>query len=112
MAQAGPLVTQADIRQVVDRIVRHFNPRQVIVFGSYAYGTPTPDSDVDMLVTMDTNLPNPVQAAIIREAVDFPFPVDLLVRSPRQITDRLVLGDSFLKDILSKGMILYEADHD
>jgi len=71
--------TPRRIRDLVGRIVEVFHPRKVILFGSYAYGTPTRESDVDLLVIMETRQPPAEQAAAIRRAVGFPFPVDVLV---------------------------------
>jgi len=101
--------TLADIRQVVGRLVERFHPRRVILFGSYAHEHATPDSDVDLLVEMETPLSNVEQAVEIRKAVDLPFPADLLVRTPAQIAERLALGDVFLREVLAKGIVLYEA---
>ena len=109
MARVITLPTMAEIRQVVQQIVERFRPRKVILFGSYAGETPTADSDVDLLVTMETALPNVEQAVAIRRAVDFPFPTDLLVRTPQQIAERLALGDVFVRDVVTKGIVLYEA---
>jgi predicted nucleotidyltransferase len=97
------------IQQVADDIARRFHPQQVILFGSCAYGTPTQDSDVDILVTMETQLPNVQQAVDIRKAIDFPFPTDLLVRTPQQLEERLAIGDVFFQEIMAKGVRLYEA---
>jgi len=109
MAELRTLPTMAEIQQVVQQIVERFRPQRVILFGSYAGGTPTADSDVDLLVTMETPLPNVEQAVAIRRAVDFPFPTDLLVRTPQQIAERLALGDVFLREVLTRGIVLYEA---
>ena len=109
MTLVQPPVPRAHIQRVADEIVRRFRPRRIILFGSHAYGSPTPDSDVDLLVAMDTQLRTVDQAVAIREAVDLPFPADLLVRTPRQIEERLAMGDQFLAEILSRGIVLYEA---
>lgn len=109
MAELKTPVALADIQQVVQQIVERFRPQKVFLFGSYAYGEPTPDSDVDLLVAMETPLRNVEQAVEIRKAVDFPFPADLLVRTPQQIAERLALGDVFLREVLTKGLMLYEA---
>ncbi len=109
MATVTTRPTRADIQRVVEQVVARFRPQKVILFGSYAGGTPTADSDVDLLVAMDTRLPNVEQAAAIRRAVDFPFPTDLLVRTPQQIAERLALGDVFMREVITKGMVLYEA---
>ena len=100
-------ITVREIADVVAQIVEHFHPQQVVLFGSYAYGTPTPDSDVDLLVVMETPLRHVEQAVEIRKAVDFPFPVDVLVRTPQHITERIALGDVFLRQVLTTGVVLY-----
>lgn len=99
------------VRVLVDEIVRKFHPQRVILFGSYAGGKPSGNSDVDLLIVMKTRRRSPEQAVAIRQAVDFPFPVDLLVRTPEQIQERLRLGDNFIREIVSRGKVLYEADH-
>lgn len=102
----------AEIQKVVREIAEKFRPRRVILFGSYAYGTPGPDSDVDLLIEMETPLRGVEQAVAIRQAVDFPFPTDLLIRTPQQIAERVRIGDPFFLEILSRGKVLYEADHE
>jgi len=101
--------TLTEIQRVVDQIVSRFHPTKVVLFGSHASGSPTADSDVDLLVEMETSLPNAEQAVAIRRAVDFPFPADLLVRTPRQVAERLALQDAFMRDIMTGGRVLYEA---
>jgi uncharacterized protein len=93
------------------RIGRLFRPEKVLLFGSYAYGQPTPDSDVDLLVIMKTRLHPVEQAVAIRQAMNASFPMDLMVRTPEQLEERLRLGDYFLQDIMRRGIILYEAAH-
>ena len=109
MAHRETAITRSDIQDVVDQIVDRFHPDKIWLFGSFAHGTPTSDSDVDLLVAMDTSLRNVQQAVEIRKAVDFPFPVDLLVRTPEQIAERLALGDGFFRDVMTKGIVLHEA---
>ena len=104
------IVTMRDIADVVAQIVERFHPQQVVLFGSYAYGTPTLDSDVDLLVVMETPLRHVEQAVEIHKAVDFPFPVDVLVRTPQHLAERVALGDVFLREILTKGVVLYAAN--
>src|SRR5262245_43074896 len=104
------IVTRRDIADVVAQLVEFFHPQKVILFGSHVYGTPTPNSDVDLLVVMETPLRHVEQAVEIRKVVDFPFPVDLLVRTPQHIAERMALGDVFLREVLTKGVVLYAAD--
>jgi predicted nucleotidyltransferase len=95
------------IRAVVDQIAEGFQPEKIILFGSYAYGQPRPESDVDLLVVMDTPLRNREQAAQIARTIDYYFGLDLLVRSPQQLAERLALGDFFLQEVTEKGKVLY-----
>jgi predicted nucleotidyltransferase len=92
MAWLRTRITVQDITDVVAQMVEHFHPQQVVLFGSYASGTPTLDSDVDLLVVMETPPRNVEQAVEIRKAVNFPFPVDLIVRTPQHIAERVTLG--------------------
>jgi predicted nucleotidyltransferase len=101
-------IPQAAIHGVVQQIVEKFHPQRVILFGSYAYGDPRPESDVDLLVVMDTPLKEMEQAVRICEAVDYHFGLDLLVRKPATLAKRLEQGDYFLREIMDKGKILYE----
>jgi len=100
------------IRAVVKEIAGRFHPTRIILFGSYAYGVPKQDSDVDLLVIMKTEQRPVEQAYAIRRAVGFPFPVDLLVRTPEQVEERLGMGDCFIREIIGQGKVLYEAHHE
>jgi len=95
----------AFVRQVVDR----FHPRRVILFGSYAYGKPTVDSDVDLLVVMPHDGHPAIKAAEIRKRVHAGFPMDLVVRSPNEIRRRLAMKDFFISEIMERGQPLYES---
>lgn len=97
------------IRSLVRKIVEKFHPHKVILFGSYAYGKPQPESDVDLLVIMDTTLKESQQALEIRRYLDIMFGLDLLVYTPKRLAQRLEWGDSFLQEIISRGIVLYEA---
>jgi predicted nucleotidyltransferase len=95
------------IRAVVQQIAEKFQPEKIILFGSYAYGRPKPESDVDLLVVMDTPLRNREQAAQIARAIDYHFGLDLIVRTPQQLAERIALGDFFLREVTEKGRVLY-----
>lgn len=104
------MVDRRDIEATCDAIVREFEPLKVILFGSYAYGTPTEDSDVDLLVVMPVPPEDFRRKAVeIRLRVPHPFPLDLLVRSPEQIAHRLALNDWFMKEITERGQVLYDS---
>src|SRR5262249_34631625 len=85
-------------------------PERIILFGSRAYGTPHEDSDVDLLVVMPARN-NVAQALRICEALEAPFPMDLLVRTPAEWAWRLADGDMFIGQIAMRGKVLYEAVH-
>ncbi len=97
------------IREVAERIVQEFQPERIILFGSYAYGTPTPDSDVDLLVIVPFEGKAPRKSLEILNKVDPKFSVDIVVRTPEQVQQRLTWNDFFLRDIMEKGKVLYEA---
>jgi predicted nucleotidyltransferase len=99
------------IRRFARQIGERFNPNKIILFGSYAYGTPTADSDVDLLVVMPTR--NQIEQAVrIDEAIEERgFPLDLIVRTPRFLQQQLRGGDGFLKEIVERGKLLYEKGH-
>jgi predicted nucleotidyltransferase len=105
------MVTRRQIREYAQEIARQFRPRRIILFGSYAYGKATRDSDVDLLVIMPHRGRGVEKAIEIRRKTDAPFPMDLLVRSPQKIRQRLAWGDCFIQEILEKGKVLYEAHH-
>ena len=100
-------ITPAAIAKLARQIAERFRPDRIILFGSHAYGEPHDDSDVDLLVIMPTkNMVN--QAAKIRLALDYDFPLDLIVRTPEYLQERLQMDDWFVREILSRGKVLYE----
>lgn len=102
------MVSLEEIREFADRIVREFHPDRIILFGSYADGTATEDSDVDLLVVMPHEGKSWECAATVRSAVRPPFPVDLLVRSPLVLQRHLSQGDVFLAHVVRGGTVLHE----
>ena len=105
------MVTMEQIRASCNRIAREFKPDRIILFGSYADGQPTADSDVDLLVVL------PHRGRVVDKSVEIrlrakpPFPLDLLVRTPEKVEERIAMGDLFMRDIMEEGEVLYEA-HD
>ena len=103
----GAEVPKAVIRRFAREVAEKFQPEKIILFGSHAYGEPRADSDVDILVVMPCR--NEIdQACRIDRVTDPPFPLDLIVRSPKTMAWRLKEGDSFLREIVAKGKVLYE----
>ena len=105
------MINMASIRALTEKIVEWYHPQQVILFGSYAYGSPTADSDVDLLVILPCQDKASRKAAEILNTVNPQFPVDLLVRTPEQMRQRLAENDFFLREIIQRGKVLYEAAH-
>ena len=104
------MVTRQEIQATCDDIVREFSPLQVVLFGSYAYGTPSKYSDVDLLVVMSGPKSETRRQEIeIRERIPRRFRIDLLVRSPEEIAYRLSHNDWFLREITEKGEVLYQS---
>jgi len=104
------MVDQERIAELSARIAREFHPERIVLFGSHARGTAGEDSDVDLLIIMPFEgkaVPKSVQ---IRLRVRPSFPVDLLVRTPDKVRERLAMGDGFMREILQAGKVLYEAD--
>lgn len=97
------------LREWAKLVADRFEPEKVILFGSYAYGNPTGHSDADVLVVLDAEASPAEQAAAIRSAVRPPFAMDLLVRDPMLLAERVDQGDFFLREIVAKGITLYEA---
>jgi predicted nucleotidyltransferase len=111
-AEPTPWYTGADvplsvIRDYARQVAERFQPERIILFGSYAYGQPHADSDVDILVVMPAR--NEIDQSVrIEMACEPCFPLDLIVRTPKNMAWRLEEGDSFLREITSRGKILYE----
>src|ERR1700741_159814 len=103
----GNQVPMAVIRRFAREVAVRFKPDRIILFGSHAYGTPHADSDVDILVIMPARNAHD-QAARIRGAVEAPFPMDLIVRTPQSLAWRLAERESFHTEILTNGKVLYE----
>src|ERR671923_1914466 len=97
------------LRPAIQKIVDELNPEKIILFGSYAYGKPTPHSDVDLLIVLKTTAPLKERSwKVSRLLLPRPFPVDILVKTPKEIEKALENGDFFLKEILTRGKVLYD----
>jgi predicted nucleotidyltransferase len=105
------VVTEQAILHAVDEIARRFKPERVILFGSYAWGTPTEDSDIDLLVIKRYIGPSYIAASRVGMALNVDFPMDLLVRSPAEVRRRLGINDFFIRDIVEQGLVLHDANN-
>ena len=102
------VVSSRDIKKAVHKIAENFNPEKVILFGSYAHGKPSAESDVDLLVIKKVTKSNWETGAEISLMLKHSFPIDIIVKSPAELEKRIRRGDFFLKDILENGKVLYE----
>jgi len=97
------------IKELCDQIVRGFSPEKVILFGSYAAGTPNEDSDIDLLVIMPYEGNELDKMAEVRGELSSELPLDVLVKTPTQVRQRLASGDFFVSEIIDSGKVLYDA---
>lgn len=105
------MITRSAIARLCRRIADQFSPERIILFGSRARGRARSDSDVDLLVVMRYRGTSMRKAVEILNRIAPEFPVDLIVRSPREVEKRLAMNDPFLDEIVHRGRIMYEAAH-
>jgi predicted nucleotidyltransferase len=105
------MVTIKQIEDFSRRLVQEFKPRKVVLFGSYARGTPTINSDVDLLIILPFDGKPVFKSVEMRLKLRPPFPVDLVVRTPERVRERLEMGDGFMRELIEERKVLYEADH-
>ena len=109
--RGGNKEVRSHIKDLCEQIVRAVHPRKIILFGSYAYGQPHEDSDVDLLVVMPVDGHPAYKAAEIRMKIETPMALDLLVRTPEFVAERVRQDDLFMREITEQGKIIYEAEH-
>jgi uncharacterized protein len=98
------------IKRICGRIADVYKPERIILFGSHAYGKPAHDSDIDLLIVMNFE-GSPIKQSIkISSELGIVTPMDLLVRTPEQVRERLRIEDPFIREILQHGKVMYEAN--
>jgi predicted nucleotidyltransferase len=103
------MVSRLEIQAFADEFARRFQPAKIILFGSQTDGIPTEDSDVDLIVIMPYRGSSAAAAIRIRLACPRSFPMDLIVRSPTEVRRRAYFGEGFVRQVISKGIILHES---
>ena len=99
---------QKEIKKIVRQIARKYKPEKIILFGSFAWGNPTQDSDVDLFIVKNTKKAKGERLAKVEEILsDRKIPLDILVYTPNEVKERLSLGDFFIEDIVKKGKLIY-----
>lgn len=100
------------ILDMLEKLKREYQPQRIILFGSYAYGVPDRDSDIDLLIVKETQ-DRPIDRRVaVRKIVSAPgrlIPFEPMVLTPSEVQQRLEIGDQFLEEIIEKGEVLYEA---
>lgn len=106
------MTAEKEIERIVRRIVEGYHPLKVVLFGSYAYGTPHEDSDIDMLVIKETSERFIDRWVAVQELIadsERRTPVEAIVVTPDELTRRLARGDQFFQEIVARGKVLYAA---
>jgi predicted nucleotidyltransferase len=103
------MATADYIPDLINCIVRNFDPVRIILFGSHARGDAGPQSDIDLLVVLPVVEDKRKAAVQIRTALaDFPVPKDIIVSSPSEIAERGHLVGTVLRPALQEGRVIYE----
>jgi predicted nucleotidyltransferase len=105
------MVSKKDIEKIAQQIVDHFNPDRIILFGSYAYGNPHADSDVDLLVLLPYEGKGFRKSLEIINKLNPPLGMDILARRPDDTLRRYEQGDPLIREAFDKGEVLYERSH-
>ena len=103
---------QEVIESIVNKLMREYKPQKVILFGSYAYGVPGSDSDIDLLIIKETEERVIDRWVSVRRILSDPkrmVPLEAIVLTPEELSQRLSIGDRFLAEIMEKGKVLYAA---
>ncbi len=101
-------ITQQKIKKICQVIAEKFKPEKIILFGSFAWGRPTFDSDVDLLIIKKTKKDFIQTQMKVRRIINGELPVDILVKTPAELEKRLRLRDFFFEDVIKKGKVIYE----
>ncbi len=96
------------INEVAQKIAKEYLPQKIVLFGSYAWGKPTCDSDFDLLIIKKNKKNFLTEQQKVRKIIDGEVAVDILIYTPQELNGRLNIGDFFFKNIINKGISLYE----
>jgi predicted nucleotidyltransferase len=101
-------ITNELVQEIKNRIISGVHPDKIILFGSYAYGTPTKDSDLDLLVIMPSDEPMHSRVTRIRKLVrDIHIPKDIIVYTPQEVEKWKDASVAFITSIIRKGKVIY-----
>lgn len=101
-----------NIDKIVRQLIDAYRPEKIILFGSYAYGEPHKDSDIDLLIIKKTSRPFIDRLVQVRKILTDPnrsVPLETIVLTPEELNARLRIGDQFIQEIVTRGEVLYAA---
>ncbi|MBF0564509.1 MAG: nucleotidyltransferase domain-containing protein [Nitrospirae bacterium] len=102
------ITLEEELRNIVREIEKNYNPEKIILFGSLTSESVKENSDIDLVVIKSTELDPWSRAKEVDRSISHAIPVDVLVYTPEEIEDRLKINDFFVKEILDKGIVVYE----
>ena len=103
-----PKTYQKEIKKITKQIVKNYHPEKIILFGSYAWGKPDENSDVDLFIVKETNKRKTDRHLEVDKILsDRNIPLDVLVYTPQEIKNRILLEDFFVKNIIQQGKTIY-----
>ena len=102
------MIKETEIHNVAQKVIQNYKPERIYLFGSFAWGKPTADSDVDLFIVKETQERKFDRQLKVRRIINGSLPVDILVYNNKELQERLALGDFFVKTILEKGKLLYD----
>jgi len=97
-----------DVLKIKNQIVENFKPEKIIIFGSYAWGKPGKDSDLDLFIIKKSKKRRIDRAREVRKIIfGSEIATDILVYTPKEVKERNEIGDPFIERILEEGKIIY-----
>ncbi len=103
------MIDSLKINEIINRIVESYNPDKIILFGSYASGNPNEDSDLDLLVIKETDMPRfQREFEIYKSLIGSMVPVDILAYTGKELEQEKADKYSFLNSAVKSSKILYE----
>lgn len=103
------MVTQEQIQELVNEIAEGYQPEKIYLFGSYANGTPTVDSDIDLFIVKDTNAKWNERTKEIRKILrKYLYPFDIIIYTPLELENAMKKVMNIGKIAVNNGKLMYE----
>jgi len=102
------MISQEKINEVINRIVKNINPEKIILFGSYASGNPSEDSDLDILIIKEMRMPRYKRSRQVKKHLrGMKIPIDVIVYTKKEIKKWENTETAFINQAIKQGKILY-----